>query len=401
MDEHERREHLRTARPDTQAVRAGQRRGPEGEHAEALFLTSSYVFGSAEEAASRFAGEACGNVYSRYTNPTVRNFEERIAAMEGAEQAVATASGMAAMLTACMSWLSAGDHILCSRGVFGSTTVLLNRFIARFGVEVSYVAPTDYAGWQAALRPNTRMLFLETPSNPTIEIVDIARVAAISRAAGTILVVDNCFLTPVLQRPLDLGADVVMHSATKYIDGQGRVLGGVLCGSSALIEQAVAFMRSAGPSLSPFNAWVLLKGLETLRLRMDAHSASALALARWLQEQPGVIAVNHCGLESHPQHALALQQQRGFGGVMSFEVEGGQPAAWRFIDATRLLSITANLGDAKTTIVHPSTTTHGRLSEAERAEQGIRPGLLRVAVGLEDIEDLREDLGRGLAALRG
>ncbi len=401
MDEHERREHLRTARPDTQAVRAGQRRGPEGEHAEALFLTSSYVFGSAEEAASRFAGEACGNVYSRYTNPTVRNFEERIAAMEGAEQAVATASGMAAMLTACMSWLSAGDHILCSRGVFGSTTVLLNRFIARFGVEVSYVAPTDYAGWQAALRPNTRMLFLETPSNPTIEIVDIARVAAISRAAGTILVVDNCFLTPVLQRPLDLGADVVMHSATKYIDGQGRVLGGVLCGSSALIEQAVAFMRSAGPSLSPFNAWVLLKGLETLRLRMDAHSASALALARWLQEQPGVIAVNHCGLESHPQHALALQQQRGFGGVMSFEVEGGQPAAWRFIDATRLLSITANLGDAKTTIVHPSTTTHGRLSEAERAEQGIRPGLLRVAVGLEDIEDLREDLVRGLAALRG
>jgi len=401
MDENERRELLRAARPDTLAVRAGQRRGPEGEHAEALYLTSSYVFGSAAEAAERFSGEAAGNVYSRYTNPTVRNFEERIAALEGAEQAVATASGMAAMLTACMSWLSAGDHIVCSRGVFGSTTVLLNRFISRFGVEVSYVAPTDYAGWRAALRPRTRMFFLETPSNPMIEIVDIARVAEIARPASVIFVVDNCFLTPALQRPLALGADVVMHSATKYIDGQGRVLGGVLCGASTLMEQAVAFMRSAGPSLSPFNAWVLLKGLETLRLRMEAHSASALALARWLEGQPHVIRVNHCGLESHPQHALALQQQRGFGGVMSFELAGGQEAAWRFIDATRLMSVTANLGDAKTTVVHPATTTHGRLSPAEREEQGIRPGLVRVAVGLEDIEDLRDDISRGLSALRG
>jgi O-succinylhomoserine sulfhydrylase len=401
MDENERRELLRAARPDTLAVRAGQRRGPEGEHAEALYLTSSYVFGSAAEAAERFSGEAAGNVYSRYTNPTVRNFEERIAALEGAEQAVATASGMAAMLTACMSWLSAGDHIVCSRGVFGSTTVLLNRFISRFGVEVSYVAPTDYAGWRAALRPRTRMFFLETPSNPMIEIVDIARVAEIARPASVIFVVDNCFLTPVLQRPLALGADVVMHSATKYIDGQGRVLGGVLCGASSLMEQAVAFMRSAGPSLSPFNAWVLLKGLETLRLRMEAHSASALALARWLEGQPHVIRVNHCGLESHPQHALALQQQRGFGGVMSFELAGGQEAAWRFIDATRLMSVTANLGDAKTTVVHPATTTHGRLSPAEREEQGIWPGLVRVAVGLEDIEDLRDDISRGLLALRG
>ena len=401
MDENERRELLRAARPDTLAVRAGQRRGPEGEHAEALYLTSSYVFGSAAEAAERFSGEAAGNVYSRYTNPTVRNFEERIAALEGAEQAVATASGMAAMLTACMSWLSAGDHIVCSRGVFGSTTVLLNRFISRFGVEVSYVSPTDYAGWKAALRPRTRMFFLETPSNPMIEIVDIARVAEIARPASVIFVVDNCFLTPALQRPLALGADVVMHSATKYIDGQGRVLGGVLCGESTLMEQAVAFMRSAGPSLSPFNAWVLLKGLETLRLRMEAHSASALALARWLEAQPNVIRVNHCGLESHPQHALALQQQRGFGGVMSFELTGGQDAAWRFIDATRLMSVTANLGDAKTTVVHPATTTHGRLSPAEREEQGIRPGLVRVAVGLEDIEDLRDDISRGLLALRG
>lgn len=401
MNEQDRREHLRSARPDTQAVRAGQRRSPEGEHSEALYLTSSYVFDSAAEAAERFSGEACGNVYSRYTNPTVRNFEERIAALEGAEQAVATASGMAAMLTACMSWLSAGDHIVCSRGVFGSTTVLLNKFISRFGVDVSYVAPTDYAGWQSAVGPRTRMLFLETPSNPTIEIVDIARVARISRDAGAILVVDNCFLTPALQKPLDLGADVVMHSATKYIDGQGRVLGGVLCGASPLMEQAVAFMRSAGPSLSPFNAWVLLKGLETLRLRMDAHSASALALARWMEGQPGVLKVNHCGLVSHPQHALALRQQRGFGGVMSFELEGGQAAAWRFIDATRLMSVTANLGDAKTTVVHPATTTHGRLSEREREEQGIRPGLVRVAVGLEDLEDIREDIARGLTAARG
>lgn len=401
MNEQERREHLRSARPDTLAVRAGQSRGPEGEHSEALFLTSSYVFDSASQAAARFSGEEAGNVYSRYTNPTVRNFEERIAALEGAEQAVATASGMAAMLTACMSWLSAGDHILCSRGVFGSTTVLLNRFIARFGVEVSYVDPVDYAGWRSLLRPRTRLLFLETPCNPTIEIVDIARVAEIARAAGAVLVVDNCFLTPALQRPLDLGADVVMHSATKYIDGQGRVLGGVLCGRRDLLEQATAFMRSAGPCLSPFNAWVLLKGLETLRLRMEAHSASALSLARWLQGQAGVLVVNHCGLESHPQHALALRQQRGFGGVMSFELEGGQAAAWRFIDATRLLSITANLGDAKSTIVHPASTTHGRLSESERAQQGIRGGLVRVAVGLEDIEDLREDLARGLAALRG
>jgi O-succinylhomoserine sulfhydrylase len=245
------------------------------------------------------------------------------------------------------------------------------------------------------------MLFLETPSNPTIEIVDIARVSEIARATAAILVVDNCFLSPALQKPLTLGADVVMHSATKYIDGQGRVLGGVLCGSSALMEQAVAFMRSAGPSLSPFNAWILLKGLETLRLRMEAHSASALSLAQWLETQPGVLKVNHCGLASHPQHALAVAQQRGFGGVMSFEVEGGQTAAWRFIDATSLMSITANLGDAKTTIVHPATTTHGRLSDSEREEQGIRPGLVRVAVGLEDIEDLREDLARGLAALRG
>lgn len=399
MSDNERREVLVSARPDTLAVRAGQVRTAEGEHAEPMFLTSSYVFESAAAAAARFSGNEAGNVYSRYTNPTVRTFEERLAAMEGAEQAVATASGMAAILVACMSWLAAGDHIVCSRGVFGSTTVLFNRFIARFGVDISYVAPVDYAEWCAAIRPNTRMLFLETPSNPLIEIVDIARVAEIAHAANALLVVDNCFLTPALQQPLALGADVVVHSATKYIDGQGRCLGGALCGRRELMEQAVAFMRSGGPCLSPFNAWVFLKGLETLRIRMEAHSHGSLALARWLEAQPGVAQVNHCGLESHPQHALACRQQRGFGGVMSFTVAGGQAAAWRFIDATRLMSITANLGDAKTTIVHPASTTHGRLSEAERQAQGIGADLIRVAVGLEDLDDLRDDLARGLAAI--
>ena len=400
MSDEERNKILSRARPDTRAVRAGQVRGEEGEHSEALFLTSSYVFDNAAQAAARFSGSEPGNVYSRYTNPTVRTFEERIAALEGAEAAVATASGMAAILTACMSWVAAGDHIVCSRGVFGSTTMLLNKFIAKFGVSVSFAPPCDYAAWQRAITPRTRMLFLETPSNPLIEIVDIPRVAEIARAAGALLVVDNCFLTPALQTPLALGADVSMHSATKYIDGQGRVLGGALCGRREQIEQAVAFMRSGGPCMSPFNAWVLLKGLETLRLRMEAHSSAALALARWLRTQPGIECVNHCGLEDHPQYELACRQQRGFGGVMSLEVAGGLAGAWRFIDATRLMSITANLGDAKTTIVHPSTTTHGRLSDAERAEQGIRPGLIRVAVGLEDVEDLKEDLARGIAVLR-
>jgi O-succinylhomoserine sulfhydrylase len=401
MNEAERKAVLAAARQDTVAVRAGQVRTGEGEHSEPIFLTSSYVFESAASAAARFSGSEPGNVYSRYTNPTVRTFEQRIAALEGAEQALATSSGMAAILCACMSWLSAGDHIVCSRGVFGATTMLLNKTIARFGVEVSYVASTDYAGWAAAMRANTRMLFIETPSNPVIEILDIARLADIARKSRALLVVDNCFCTPALQQPLILGADVVVHSATKYIDGQGRCLGGVLCGRSEQIDQAVMFMRSAGPCLSPFNAWVFLKGLETLRIRMEAHSAAALALAEWLQAQPGVRGVNYAGLASHPQHDLARRQQRAFGGVMSFTVEGGQAAAWGFIDATRLMSITANLGDAKTTIVHPASTTHGRLSEDERLEQGITQNLIRVAVGLEDIEDLRQDLSRGLDALRG
>lgn len=398
MDQDERRRIIAAGGMDTRAVRGGLARTAEGEHAEPIFLTSSYVFESAAAAAARFSGAEAGNVYSRYTNPTVRAFEQRMAALEEAEQAVATSSGMAAILSCCMSLLSAGDHIVCSRGVFGSTTVLLNRFIAKFGVEVSYVGSTDYAGWAAAMRPNTRLLFLETPSNPLIEVVDIARVAAIAHAGGALLAVDNCFCTPALQQPLRFGADLVVHSATKYIDGQGRCLGGVVCGRADLIEPVVAFMRSAGPCLSPFNAWVFLKGLETLRIRMEAHSRSAQAVAEWLQRQPGIAHVNFAGLPDHPQHELSARQQRAPGGVLSFSVHGAQAEAWRFIDATRLVSITANLGDAKTTIVHPATTTHGRLSEAERASQGITPNLVRLAVGLEDVQDLIDDLGRGLAA---
>lgn len=399
MSDRERREVLEASRQDTKAVRAGQVRTFEGEHAEPVFLTSSYVFANAAEAAARFAGDAPGNVYSRYTNPTVRTFEERIAALEGAEQAVATSSGMAAILSACMGLLASGDHIVCSRGVFGSTTVLFNKFIAKFGVSISYVSPTDYAAWEAAVTRTTRMLFMETPSNPLIEVVDIERVAGIARAAGALLVVDNCFCTPALQQPLVHGADIVVHSATKYIDGQGRCLGGVLCGRREHIEQILSFMRSGGPCLSPFNAWVFLKGLETLRIRMEAHSAGAQVIAEWLSAQPKVERVNYAGLASHPQHELARRQQRAFGGVLSFTVPGAREEAWRFIDGTRLVSITANLGDAKTTIVHPATTTHGRLSEDERRQQGISANLIRVAVGLEDVEDLKEDLARGLAAI--
>lgn len=399
MSDRERREVLEASRQDTKAVRAGQVRTFEGEHAEPVFLTSSYVFANAAEAAARFAGDAPGNVYSRYTNPTVRTFEERIAALEGAEQAVATSSGMAAILSACMGLLASGDHIVCSRSVFGSTTVLFNKFIAKFGVSISYVSPTDYAAWEAAVTRTTRMLFMETPSNPLIEVVDIERVAGIARAAGALLVVDNCFCTPALQQPLVHGADIVVHSATKYIDGQGRCLGGVLCGRREHIEQILSFMRSGGPCLSPFNAWVFLKGLETLRIRMEAHSAGAQVIAEWLSAQPKVEGVNYAGLASHPQHELARRQQRAFGGVLSFTVPGAREEAWRFIDGTRLVSITANLGDAKTTIVHPATTTHGRLSEDERRQQGISANLIRVAVGLEDVEDLKEDLARGLAAI--
>lgn len=384
---------------DTLAVRAGQRRGPEAEHGEALYLTSSYVFRSAADAAACFAGEASGNVYSRYMNPTVRTFEERIAALEGAEQAVATASGMAAILATVMSLCSAGDHILVSRSVFGATVTLFEKYFKRFGIEVDYVTLADTRAWQTACKPNTRLFFVESPSNPLAELVDIAELARVAREQGAWLAVDNCFCTPALQKPIELGADIVIHSATKYIDGQGRCLGGIVAGRREQMTEVVGFLRTAGPTLSPFNAWVFLKGLETLRLRMQAHCASALQLATWLEQQPQVDKVYYAGLPSHPQHELAKRQQSGFGAVVSFEVKGGKEAAWRFIDATRLLSITANLGDAKTTITHPATTTHGRLSPEARADAGIKDSLIRVAVGLEEVSDIQADLALGLAAV--
>ncbi|HRL95119.1 O-succinylhomoserine sulfhydrylase [Pseudomonas sp.] len=384
---------------DTLAVRAGQHRSPEGEHGEPLFFTSSYVFRSAADAAARFAGDVPGNVYSRYTNPTVRTFEERIAALEGAEQAVATSSGMSAILASVMALCSAGDHILVSRSVFGATVTLFEKYFKRFGIQVDYVPLTDLAAWERAFKPNTKLLFVESPSNPLAELVDIAALAELAHAKAAWLVVDNCFCTPVLQKPLALGADIVIHSATKFIDGQGRCLGGVVAGRAEQMKEVVGFLRTAGPTMSPFNAWVFLKGLETLRLRMQAHCASAQALAQWLEQQPGVSRVYYAGLPSHPQHELAKRQQTGFGAVVSFEVAGGKEAAWRFIDATRLISITANLGDSKTTITHPGTTTHGRLSPEDRAAAGISDSLIRLAIGLEDVVDLQADLARGLAAL--
>jgi len=384
---------------DTLAVRAGQRRSMEGEHSEAIYTTSSYVFANAAEAAARFSGEQPGNVYSRYTNPTVRTFEDRIAALEGAEQAVATSSGMAAILSTCLALLKSGDHIVCSRSVFGTTTVLLNKFLGKFGVETSVVPLTDISAWEAAIRPETKILFLETPSNPLCEVGDLTALSVLAKRHDVLLVVDNCFCTPALQRPLELGADIVIHSATKYLDGQGRCMGGVVLGRSELMDEVLGFVRSAGPTMSPFNAWVFLKGLETLRLRMEAHSASAMKLARWLNEQPAVEKVFYTGLESHPGHELAAQQQSGFGGVLSFRVVGGREQAWQVIDSTRILSLTANLGDAKTTIVHPATTTHGRLSAEDKAASGITENLIRVAVGLEAIEDIKADLQRGLALI--
>ena len=384
---------------DTLAVRAGQRRSEEGEHSEALFLTSSYVFDSAADAAARFAGDAPGNVYSRYTNPTVRNFEERLAALEGAEQCVATASGMSAILSTCMALLKSGDHVICSRSVFGTTTGLFNRYMLKFGVEVSFVSLTDLSQWQQAVRPETAMLFLETPSNPLCEVADMVALTALARASNALLVVDNCFCTPALQKPVELGADIVIHSATKYLDGQGRCVGGAVLGRAELMQELVIFLRTAGPTMSAFNAWVFLKGLETLRLRMDAHSRSALTMALWLQQQAQVEQVFYAGLPEHPGYELACSQQSAFGGVLSFKVQGGQAEAWRFIDATRIFSLTANLGDAKSTIVHPATTTHGRLTDSERAEAGVTGNLIRIAVGLEHIDDLLADAQRGLEAL--
>jgi O-succinylhomoserine sulfhydrylase len=384
-----------TYQPETLAVHAGTVRSQFGEHSEALFLTSSFVFESAAQAAARFIGEQPGNIYSRFTNPTVTMFEERLAAMEGAEQCVATASGMSAILACVMGVLKAGDHIIASRSLFGATVNLFNNIIKKFGVETTYVSATDVAEWQAAVRPNTRLFFLETPSNPLTEISDIAAIAAVAKQCGALLAVDNCFCTPILQRPLGLGADIVIHSATKYIDGQGRVLGGAVLGSKKNMESVYGFLRTAGPTMSPFNAWIFLKGMETLKIRMDAHCANALELARWLEAQPNVARVFYPGLPSHPQHELALRQQKAGGGIVSFEVQGGKAAAWRVIDNTKLLSITANLGDTKTTITHPASTTHARITPEARAAAGITDGLIRIAVGLEAVCDIQADL-RGL-----
>ena len=381
--------------PETLAVRAGSVQSQFGEHSEALFLTSSFTFESAEQAAKRFIGEEPGNIYARFTNPTVTMFEERLAAMEGAEQCVATASGMSAILACVMGVLKAGDHIVASRSLFGATVNLFNNIIKKFGVETTYVSATDVAEWQAAVRPETKLFFLETPSNPLTEVSDIAAIAAVAKKCGALLAVDNCFCTPILQRPLELGADIVIHSATKYIDGQGRVLGGAVLGSKKNMEGVYGFLRTAGPTMSAFNAWIFLKGLETLKIRMDAHSVAALELARWLEAQPGVARVFYPGLPSHPQHVLAMKQQKTGGGIVSFEVMGGRDAAWRVIDNTRLLSITANLGDTRTTITHPASTTHARISPEARAAAGITDGLIRIAVGLEAVVDIQNDLARG------
>ena len=385
-----------TYQPETLAVHAGTVRSQFGEHSEALFLTSSFVFENAAQAAARFIGEQPGNIYARFTNPTVTMFEERLAAMEGAEQCIATASGMSAILACVMGVLKAGDHIVASRSLFGATVNLFNNVIGKFGVATTYVSATDVSEWQAAVRPNTKLFFLETPSNPLTEISDIAAIAAVSKKCGALLVVDNCFCTPILQRPLQLGADIVIHSATKYIDGQGRVLGGAVLGSKKNLEGVYQFLRTAGPTMSAFNAWIFLKGMETLKIRMEAHSANALALANWLEAQPNVQRVFYPGLASHPQHKLAMKQQKTGGGIVSFEVKGGKAAAWRVIDNTRLLSITANLGDTKTTITHPASTTHARITPEARAAAGITDGLIRIAVGLEAVADIQADLARGL-----
>ena len=382
---------------DTLAVRAGTARSQFNEHSEALYLTSSFVFENAAKAAACFKGDEPGNIYSRFTNPTVTAFGERLAALEGAEACVATASGMSAILACCMGLMKAGERIVSSSSIFGATVNLFG-ILSRFGVETTFVDGTDLAAWREAVRPGaTRLLFVETPSNPLTEVFDIAALAEVAHAAGALLVVDNCFCTPALQRPLELGADLIVHSATKYLDGQGRVLGGAVLGKKELVMEGIfPFLRTAGPTLSAFNAWVLLKGMETLGIRMQAQSAAALELARWLERHPVVTRVFYPGLPSHPQHALAMRQQRSGGAIVSFEVEGGRESAWRVIDSTRMISITANLGDTKSTLTHPATTTHGRISAEARARAGITEELLRVAVGLESIRDIETDLARGL-----
>ncbi|GAB6141781.1 O-succinylhomoserine sulfhydrylase [Methylosoma difficile] len=382
---------------ETQAIRAGHRRTHEDEHSLPIFTTSSYVFKNAEDAALRFTGKIPGNIYSRFTNPTVNAFQQRLALMEKGERCLAFASGMAAIMAVGMGLLKAGDHVVCSRGVFGNTVLLFQNYFGKFGVETDFVDLVDITAWQAAIKPNTRFLFLETPSNPLTDIADIAALADLAHQHGSLLIVDNCFCTPVLQKPLELGADIVIHSATKYIDGQGRCVGGAVVASDEIIEKHIyPYLRTGGATMSPFNAWIFLAGLETLSLRMKAHCDNAFALAQWLEQQAGVAKVYYPGLASHGQHELAKRQQSHFGGIVSFELEGGKDHAWRLIDATEMISITANLGDIKTTITHPATTTHGRLSPEARAAAGIKEGLVRISVGLENIDDIKKDLLKGL-----
>ncbi len=384
---------------ETLAIRAGHQRTHEQEHGEPIFPTSSFVYDSAAEAAAKFSGEAPGNVYSRFTNPTVRTFEQRLAAMEGGERCVATSSGMAAILSTALALLQSGDEIVASRSLFGSTVSLFDKYLGKFGITTRYVELSSLEAWEAAVTPATRLLFAETPSNPLSEVVDIAALASIARRHEALLAIDNCFLTPALQKPIALGADLVIHSATKYLDGQGRAVGGAVVGRDKELEEVFGVVRTCGPCLSPFNAWLFTKGLETLNLRMRAHCENARILAEWLEGHPAVARVHYSGLVTHPQHELASRQQQGYGAVLGVEVKGGREAAWSVIDATRMLSITGNLGDVKTTITHPATTTHGRLSEAQKAAAGITEGLIRVAVGLEAMEDIRADLARGLDAL--
>ena len=396
-------------RRDTLAVREGLPRSAWGENSEALFLTSSFVQPDAATAAARFANEEEAFIYSRFTNPTVTMFERRLAALEGTEACIATSSGMSAILLMVMALLKAGDHVICSRSVFGATISLLGREFGKFGVETTFVSQTDVAEWRAAVRPNTRLLFAESPTNPLTEVCDIRALADVARDANALLAVDNCFCTPALQRPVEYGADLIIHSGTKYLDGQGRVVAGAVCGTEQLInEKFVPVMRSSGMTLSPFNAWVVLKGLETLSIRMQAQSQRALELATWLEQQPGIEWVFYPGLKSHPQHELAMAQQSGSGGaVLSFKVKPDAPAdaaaerraAFHVIDSTQVCSITANLGDTKTTITHPASTSHGRLTEEQRQAAGITQGLVRVAVGLDDVDDLKDDLLRGLDSL--
>ena len=389
---------------DTLAIRTAQLRTDEMAHSDPIFLTSSFVYESAAQAAARFGGQEPGNIYSRFTNPTVRAFEQRLAALEGGEACVAFASGMAAISGTFFSLLAPGDHVVSSRSVFGTTNVVFDRYLKKFGIETTMVDLTDLADWEAAIRPETKLLFLETPSNPLSEVGDIRALAKLAHDNGALLVVDNCFCTPALQKPLEMGADIIIHSATKYLDGQGRCLGGAVVGAKPQMDEVLGFVRSAGACMSPFNAWVFLKGLETLSLRMSAQSARTLELAQWLETQPGIARVHYAGLPNHPQHALAAKQQSSFGAVMSIEVEDAagnrdRQAAWRFIDATRLISITANLGDVKTTVTHPATTTHGRVSEEEKQRAGVTENLIRLAIGLESVADLKADLSRGLKAL--